>query len=168
MSFTLADFAREARSYFEHLPHHPAPGCVDGTGAVWRPVAGAPPWVAGPTGLITRAHGGMLSDDWRFAAIVRLLDVIVERSTPTPEDLDPFLAEQLVSGYAADLTAWLASHLLRIRYTDEAIATHGLPDPFDVIALLQSGQAMEYTEILAELVECYLDRRTSTEGGRVS
>lgn len=105
------------------------------------------------------AHGGMLPDDWRYAAIKAVAGSLYE---DLDDDADEATAREasyagcdaLVDDYTASLTAWLASSVVRVAYCDTAAEEmgHSLAQDNALVRLLQLGQNEEYREIWDSLV----------------
>jgi hypothetical protein len=115
---------------------------------------GSPKWM---TDAVWAAHnrGDMLPDDTRYAMIAEVADVLANTDpdnwSDTHEDLDG-----LVDPYNGALLKWVASHLSRAVYVDEAISEYGWPG--DLFKALAQGQYVEYTEIAASLVASLSDQ----------
>jgi hypothetical protein len=125
-----------ARSFFETAKR-------DNGVEYYRTTDDAPEWVS-PL-LCRAAHGGMLPDDYRYQFIVDALDILSET------DDDDEIAERLdgdVNVYYAGQAAWLASHIERFGYCEDAAKEYGMPEPFNLSALLMMGQLAERREVL--------------------
>lgn len=98
---------------------------VDGSKFV-RLEDGAAEWMRD---AVREAHGGMLPDDTRYSMIRRTVDAIAEHlAYDSDADLDDARAElidDLIPVYTSDRLAWLASHLDRLAYCDDAAADMG-------------------------------------------
>lgn len=98
---------------------------VDGSKFV-RLEDGAAEWMRD---AVREAHGGMLPDDTRYSMIRRTVDAIAEHLAYDGDaDLDDVRAELidgLIPVYTSDRLAWLASHLDRLAYCDDAAADMG-------------------------------------------
>lgn len=103
---------------------------------------GSPDWMHD---AVRDAHGGMLPDDTRYCMIERVADLLADS-----EDWDDLELDGLVDDYTAALTRWLASHIERVRYCDDAMTDMGT-DFRDTANLLQWGQLQEYQEIVSSL-----------------
>jgi hypothetical protein len=86
------------------------------------------------------AHAGMMSDDWRYEFIRDALGAIEDGADEDRLDLDGLYP------YTHDRLNWLASHLDRPGYCDEAAADAGGP-PGDVLALVAWGMDRELREV---------------------
>jgi hypothetical protein len=75
------------------------------------PADGAPEWF---TELCHHAHGSMMPDDWRYEFIQDALHALQDGADEDGIDLDTLYP------YTADRLDWLASHLDRPGYCDEA------------------------------------------------
>lgn len=130
MTTTLQSLAAEASGYMEMRKR-------DDGGKFWVRKDDAPDWL---TELCHAAHGDMLPEDWRYAAIVHALDAFAESEDPDDVRPEPDV-------YTSDLLRWLASHLDRAGYCDQA-AAEGLVDPAGgIIAMISAGQYMELSEV---------------------
>lgn len=104
---------------------------------------GAPDWM---TEIVREAHGGMMPNDQSYSMILAVAneidDLLRDNSDQTADDLDDARHERidsLIPVYNTERTAWLASHLDRAEYVNEAIRTYGTgtncPDIFDLLAM---------------------------------
>lgn len=83
---------------------------------------GAPDWVSE---IVHEAHGEMLPDDWRYRMIRAAADGIDERLSFDPdEDMQERARDEIIDGfvpvYNVERVAWLASHLGRAGWCDDA------------------------------------------------
>jgi hypothetical protein len=101
----------------------------------------APGWVQD---VVYEAHGSMLPDDWRYAAIRSALSWIAEGNS---EDDDHEWSDSEVDTYTSDRFQWLASHLGRQAYVDEATEELGASE--GVAEAIGAGQYVEAREIIA-------------------
>lgn len=104
---------------------------------------GAPEWMSE---IVREAHDGMMPNDQSYEMILSVANEIDDlfRNNPdlTTFDLDEAAHERIdsiIPVYNTDRTAWLASHLDRAEYVNEAIREYGTgtqtPDIFDLIAM---------------------------------
>lgn len=101
---------------------------------------GAPDWM---TEIVREAHDGMMPNDQSYSMILAVANDIDDLLSYDPEtDLDDIRHERidsLIPVYNTERTAWLASHLDRGEYVNEAIRTYGTgtqtPDIYDLLAL---------------------------------
>lgn len=104
---------------------------------------GAPDWMIE---IVREAHDGMMPNDESYNMILAVAneidDLLRERPDLTADDLDEVRHERidsLIPVYNTERTAWLASHLDRAEYVNEAIRDYGVgtldPDIFDLIAM---------------------------------
>lgn len=104
------------------------------------------------------AHGGMMPDDWRYQFILKVASAIADLDDGNPDDdrdIDDLRHEAVdgaVSVYTSDLTAWLASHVERVGYCDEAFSEGLASIDTGAIGLLQAGQYAEIDEVWGQLV----------------
>ena len=117
---------------------------------------GAPQWVKDAV-FAAHGNGSMLPDDWRYRMIREVADALTERDPEAWEDTGE-IADQLADIYNATLTAWVASHLSRIGYVDEAVES-GLVEPEAGLSRrLMVGQYLEYQEIAGALIATIEER----------
>ena len=113
----------------------------------------APDWLRE---LVHEAHGDMLPDDWRYECIQDALGFIHDNDAD--EDSSHEFADQAVDVYTGSRLAWLASHLNRPNYCDEA-ADEGLVSPdTDIVTRIGVGQYMEAQEVYASVVSSLQDK----------
>ena len=104
------------------------------------------------------AHGGLFPDDRRYSFIVEALNRITEY-----DDLDEAADEIEADIYYADRLAWLASHVLRAEYVDEAAREYGSnPTGFDTIEAIGLGQYAERREVF-DLVRAWIEERAEDD-----
>lgn len=115
---------------------------------------GSPEWM---TDVCMDAHDSMLPDDWRYR-MIRAAAAWLAEDDADPDDPGEF-ADDFVPIYNRERVAWLASHLDRAGYVDEA-ADEGLIDypsgPSRLMDLLGIGiycEAAEVYRLLAESLE---------------
>jgi hypothetical protein len=101
------------------------------------PADGTPDWF---TDLCHHAHGGMMPDDWRYEFIQDALNAPADGADEDRLDLDALYP------YTADRLDWLASHLDRPGYCDEAAEDAGSPSG-DILALVAWGTDRELREV---------------------
>lgn len=129
----------------------------DGTEFV-KLVDGSPEWMAD---VIRAAYGDMGPDDYRY----QMIGEVAGRMAYSDdwENQDSQLCDDLVDIYNADRVKWLASHLSRAFYCDEA-QDEGLVAPdTDMYQRIGIGQFMEYREIFGALVREF-EQREDDEG----
>lgn len=93
-----------------------------------------PEWVYD---AVMEAHDGEMPDDWRFDICDSLFGEIDE---DTDEDSLSEIVDGLVDVYNSDLVNWLAGHLDRASYVDEAAEEFGVGDSPDVHNMIGMGQ----------------------------
>lgn len=115
----------------------------------------SPEWV---TDLCREAHGGMAPDDWRFEFISLALDAIAENDNPDTAR-DSVTDPDARYPYTMDRLRWLASHLDRAGYCDEAAEEFGVR-PDGIVNAIALGMSHELGEVfdtvrqhLEEMVE---------------
>lgn len=133
---------------------------ADGSGFI-RCADTAPEWVREAA---RDAHADMLPDDTRYSMISEVADAIAE-AVERAEDLDDARHERIdamVPVYNRERVEWLASHLSRACYVDEARREFGTEgqDLFDQLA---AGIYAEYSEIWNALVDAITSRADELE-----
>lgn len=156
-TLTISTLATEAYDWFESFKR-------DGSDeTIYRTKDGAPEWLRD---LVHEAHGDMLPDDWRYEAIMDALSHIGDTDAETADDLDDEsheFADGHVDVYNAARAEWLASHLARGGYVDQAI-DDGLADPSQgVYQLIGVGQYVELEEVFASVRQSLADRLEELE-----
>jgi hypothetical protein len=124
----------------------------DRTRDILVPADGAPQWF---TDLCHYAHGDMMPDDWRYEFIQDALSALADGADEDRMDLDGLYP------YSADRLDWLASHLDRPGYCDEAAAEAGGP-PGEILAFVAWGMDRELREAF-ELVRSKLEELAGQE-----
>jgi hypothetical protein len=108
----------------------------------------APDWM---TDALYEAHNGILPDDWAYSAARSLVNGLADiDSDDTAESVqyngrDSEIIDSCVDVYTGRLTAWLASHLARVAYCDDAAEEYG--EPGDMIKRIAQGQYYELSQI---------------------
>jgi hypothetical protein len=115
---------------------------------------GHPQWMQD---VIRAAHGDMMPDDQRYEMIRDIVGCVNERDPSEWEDSDTAheICDSLVDVYYSGLTAWLASHIDRIGYCDQAAEDMGAVSG-DMNQRLMAGQYTEYQEIYYSVVQSVL------------
>lgn len=141
---TLQDFASELSAAFTRDKRHNGKEFV-------KLKDGSPEWMKEVCRL---AHGEMMPDDWRYVMIEKAADYLADSEEPDGCEF----ADQATEIYNTALLDWVASHLDRAGYVDEAVEELGYPG--DLFKSLQYGQYRELEEVyglvkdaLEELVE---------------
>jgi hypothetical protein len=112
----------------------------------------APQWF---TDLCHHAHADMMPDDWRYEFIQDALGALADGADEDRIDLDGLYP------YTADRLDWLASHLDRPAYCDEAAEDMGGP-PAEILALVAWGMDRELREVF-DLVRSRLEQNAENE-----
>jgi hypothetical protein len=138
---------------------HPAGLGTRADGETFRRVRDdAPAWI---TDIIRKAHAGMLPDDWKYDKAEDAFDAIADSDAETRDDCDDLrheFADGAVDVYTHDRLAWLASHLERAGYVDQA-ASDGLASPDTGITdRIGIGQYVEAEEIFEAVLTGLEDR----------
>jgi hypothetical protein len=104
----LKDLAKTALTYFERSTRNNGD-------KIWVTKDNRPDWLYD---LIHEAHGDMLPDDYKYEFVVDALGTIEEYG-----DEDDYFEgiDASVDVYTSALTKWLASHIERTYYLNEAI-----------------------------------------------
>jgi hypothetical protein len=118
----------------------------DRTRDILLPADGASQWF---TDLCHHAHESMMPDDWRYEFIQDALHALEDGADEDGIDLDRLYP------YTADRLDWLASHLDRPGYRDEAAEEAGEP-PGDILAFVAWGKDRELREVF-DLVRAKLE-----------
>jgi hypothetical protein len=116
---------------------------TDGT-EYWHTGDNAPGWLQD---MCHQAHGDMFPDDHRYEIIVECLSAICDCDDPEDIALEPDV-------YHSHLTSWLASHLSRIAYCDEALEEYG-SDAGGVMQIIAMGQLREKEEVLGQIMDFF-------------
>ena len=138
----VRELAREANGYLRR----------DTARDILLPADDAPDWF---TDLCHAAHGGMMPDDWKYEFIQDALGAIEDGADEDRLDLDGLYP------YTADRLDWLASHLDRPGYCDEAAADAGGP-PAEILAMVAWGMDRELREVF-DLVRSRLEEITEDD-----
>ncbi len=117
------------------------------------PADHAPQWF---TDLCHHAHAGMMPDDWRYEFIQDALGAIEDGADEDGIDLDGLYP------YTADRLGWLASHLDRPGYCDEAAEDMG-GLPGEILTFVVWGMDRELREVF-DLVRSKLEEVAEDEG----
>lgn len=120
------------------------------------PISGAPEWFVD---LCRTAHADMMPDDWRYEFIQ---DALTELSEADDwDDVEPDVDS--LYPYTADRLKWLASHLDRAGYCDEAMEETGatFTGTGNLIAL---GMYWELRQVFGLVREFLTDRAEVIEG----
>jgi hypothetical protein len=111
--------------------------------------------------VIREAHGtDMLPDDWRYETIMYAAEAIAEQDD-SDDDAHDF-ADGRVGYHSRERLEWLASHINRANYCDDAVA-EGLfvfGEGCGIVDLIGAGQYEEASEIFHGL-RAALERHTS-------
>jgi hypothetical protein len=153
---SMQEVAGEARGWFTTRERRPL--LVNGDAETFVSLGdNAPQWVRD---LVQSAHGEFLPDDHRYAMIRSALDAVAESEASPDWTLDEIGHEFADNAhiYNSDLLKWLASHLDRVGYCDEACDEYGLPAETDMIARISAGQTTERREVFSLVVDA-LQRR---------
>ena len=137
---TIESLAQEAASCFETAKR-------DDDSTYVRLKDERPAWVYN---LVYVAHSDMLPDDWRYKTIHSALEHIAEGGDV--DDAGEF-ADSNCDVYTSDQLAWLASHLSRVSYCDEAASEFGYDPEKGITGLIAMGQYLEGSEVYNSVVQ---------------
>ena len=127
-------------------------GTREGGETYTRQKEGTPEWMFD---IVRDAHDGMMPNDQSYSLILAVVNDIHDMLSYDPEnDLDDVRHERidsLIPIYNTDRTAWLASHLHRAEYVNEARENMGgrLGHADDIFSLLAYGIEIELGNIWA-------------------
>lgn len=133
---------------------------TDGTEFV-RLADGSPQWM---TDAVHAAHGDMLPDDTRYSMIRECLSEMIQMD---PEEWDYSsnqIADTLIPVYNAERIKWLASHLNRAAYCDEAQEQSFVSEKSSLMDRIAAGMYVEYIEIADSLISSVNDRAEESDG----
>lgn len=120
----------------------------------WVLKDGKPDWMQE---LCHEAHGDMMPDDWKYEFVLEAVAALSDADDPDDVQLEADI-------YNSDLLQWLASHLERAGYVDEAV-DYGIDSKdFDIMQCIALGQLREKEEVLS-IVRSYLERKADEEEG---
>lgn len=103
--------------------------------------------------IVHAAHDGMLPDDYVYETLYFLAGKFDDVLPDDWDDQAPDLCDSLVDVYNTDLLRWLASHLYRAQFVDEAVQDYGFdPGDFSLFKLLALGQYSEIRQIADYLI----------------
>lgn len=121
----------------------------------------APDWVCD---LVRDAHTtDMLPDDTRYSMILECADKLTECDPDQWEDCAHEMADSMVDVYNIDRARWLASHVHRAFYCDDARAQGLVSEDADMFTRIGAGQYHEYSEILRTLITGLTERAEEEE-----
>lgn len=150
MSATLQDIATEAYRGFETAhrgddPEQPFTRLRDEYRDTWL------------YEIVYDAHGDFLPDDWRFDCIRAACGFLADMDgSDDPDDWSHEFADSHVDAYNAARFAWLASHIQRQGYCDEATAEFG---PAETITdAIGRGQYLEAREVFEAVLQGLRER----------
>lgn len=148
---TMHEIADEARALFTNTDTRKS----EDTGRTIWTVADhstCPPWVRD---LCHAAHtdadgGDMTPDDWRYEMIVEALDIIADAADEDEAMERADEAEAPV--YNAERLRWLASHLWRPSYCDEAAAEYGIEADTSTLDRIALGYLYEWRNVFGSVL----------------
>jgi hypothetical protein len=120
----------------------------DGTEYV-RLKDGHPEWMLA---VVFAAHNDMLPDDWRHKMIERAVSTLSGINPDCWEDETGEIADSLVDIYNWPRLQWLASHLDRAAYCDQALEEGAVDEKAGMFQRIGMGQYEEYYEIVSTLI----------------
>ncbi len=103
-------------------------------------------------------HANVPPDDWKFEFIIDALDRLAGYD-------DPELARAEIEPdvYTSDLLTWIASHLERPCYVDDALTTLGFRPSRSIVYYIGQGQRLEKQEVFDAVREA-LEARVAALG----
>jgi len=154
MSITISTIAAEMYEAFESFKR-------DGSETtIYKLRDGSPDWM---TDVVYDAHGDMFPEDWRYEAIMDAVSHIADADVETADDLDSHeFAESAVDVYTHDRLRWLASHLDRVGYVDDAVEQLGHSEQ-GIVGDIGGGQYLEYSEVFGSVAQALADRLEALE-----
>lgn len=113
--------------------------------------------------LVHKAHGTMPPDDFKYEMVVDTLEALAEGQDPDESNLEADI-------YNSDLLRWLASHLERSGYVDEAVVEFGHASERGshgggVIGDIAQGQWYEKDEVWRLVVDSLKERLEEIDDG---
>jgi hypothetical protein len=116
----------------------------------------APEWLSD---LVRDAHGDFLPDDWRYASIRSALGAIHDAGEDADvDDLSFEFADSNVDTHNAARCEWLASHLARGFYCDDAVNEGLVADDSGIFTRIGIGQYIESREVFESVRRSLSDR----------
>ena len=101
-------------------------------------------------------HDGELPNDWRYEAIVSILDALMDEgdlSNADPVELAVGIANNLTDIYNHSLFQWYADIPSRVDYIEEGVLSGIIPHKADTIARLMIGQTVCIEQMAYKIVE---------------
>lgn len=127
-------------------------------------VDGHPQWMLHAVHV---AHGDMMPEDKKYSMIGECLEKLAEQLDDAAEDFDNVdsgeIADSLIDIYNYDRILWLASHLERAYYCDDAQSDGMVDSETSMFDRLGMGQYMEYREIL-DILKCEIQEQYDEQG----
>jgi hypothetical protein len=107
------------------------------------------------TELCRKAHGDMFPDDFRYEMIEDALTYFADESN----DADDYgeQCDNLVPVYNAERLRWLASHLERAGYCDEACEENGIDGSMGIMDRIALGFYAEVSEVFGLVRQALAD-----------
>lgn len=136
---TIQTLAAEALSYFEYTGSNPGNGIREN---IYVKKDDTPEWVSD---LVYEAHGSLFPDDYVYQYVVESLEALAEN-----DDEDEARETIEADIYTGKLLEWLASHLSRQGYVDEAVEEFGYPG--SIVRAIQLGQYAEREEVFESVL----------------
>lgn len=143
---TVRQLADHILSFFTRLKR-------DNGDEVWVTKREAPEWIRDE--VLFPAHADMPPDDVKYEFIFEALSRITEIDNLDEPELEADV-------YNNDLLSWLASHLERAGYVDEAVRDYGHSQDMGIMGDIMMGQLREKEEVYFIVLERL--RRHATEG----
>lgn len=128
----IEDLAKKAITYFVSKER-------DDGSMYWTTTDDRPEWLQE---LIRRAHRGYLPDDYKYEFILSALNIIAD----SDEDTCSESIADSIDVYTGELTRWLASHIDRVNYVNEALQVMNTPED-DLVSIVANAQYLEREEV---------------------
>lgn len=125
---------------------------------------GAPNWIVNAM-FAAHDHGDMMPNDWSYriaADVVCQLCSDVGNGSDIADAAD-YAVDAAVPCYNAERTDWLASHLHRGFYVDEAVSEYGWPKDGGIYQAIAYGIAFEARQIADAIIAACMEQAEETE-----
>lgn len=119
----------------------------------------APEWIVNAM-FAAHGHGDMMPNDWSYRLAA---DVVCQLCSDTRDGSDiadaiDYAVDAAVPCYNAERTDWLASHLQRGFYVDEAVEEYGWPKDGGIYQAIAYGIAFEARMIADAIVSACMEQ----------
>lgn len=121
----------------------------------------APEWVLD---AVREAHDGEFPDDWRYEMCERIFDGWHDGDwNPDDDDSMYEFADAAVDIYNMARLQWLAGHLERAAYCDEAVAEYGWESIGDTYGLIGVGQLFCIRQMVDTIARAIVDNHETED-----